>query len=186
MSTFDLDRYTFKLLQSEPFFAALSRRIQKRPTSAIPTAGVRLNPNTAQFEMAYNPEFFEKMTEKERLGVLKHEFYHIIFEHVTGRLPPEGMSKMWNVATDLAINSHLMGELPEGGCFPSVEPFQDYPVGLSAERYFSMLQNDEQFQPQEGDGDGGGGGAIGGAGGAGGGREGGSAGGGGGPGGDGS
>ena len=158
MSTFDLDRYTFKLLQSEPFFAALSRRIQKRPTSAIPTAGVRLNPNTAQFEMAYNPEFFEKMTEKERLGVLKHEFYHIIFEHVTGRLPPEGMSKMWNVATDLAINSHLMGELPEGGCFPSIEPFQDYPVGLSAERYFSMLQNDEQFQPQEGDGESGDGG----------------------------
>ena len=154
MSTFDLDRYTFKLLQGEPFFAALSRRIQKRPTTAIPTAGVRLNPNTAQFEMAYNPQFFEDLTEKQRLGVLKHEFYHIIFEHVTGRLPPEGMSKMWNVATDLAINSHLMGELPEGGCFPTIEPFQEYPLGLSAERYFSMLQNDEQFQPKEGESDG--------------------------------
>jgi predicted metal-dependent peptidase len=158
MSTFDLDRYTFKLLQGEPFFAALSRRIQKRPTTAIPTAGVRLNPSTAQFEMAYNPAFFEDLSDKQRLGVLKHEFYHIIFEHVTGRLPSEGMSKMWNVATDLAINSHLMGELPEGGCFPTVEPFQDYPLGQSAEWYFSKLQNDEQFQPQEGDGEGGEGG----------------------------
>lgn len=154
MSTFDLDRYTFKLLQGEPFFAALSRRIQKRPSTAIPTAGVRLNPDTAQFEMLYNPAFFENMTERERLGVLKHEFYHIIFEHVTGRLPPDGMSRMWNVATDLAINSHLMGELPQGGCFPTIEPFQEYPLGLSAERYFSMLQNDEQFQPKDGDGDG--------------------------------
>ena len=154
-STFDLNRYTFKLLQSEPFFASLSRRIQKRASTAIPTAGVRLNKDTAQFEMLYNPQFFEDMADKERLGVLKHEFYHIIFEHVTGRLPPEGMSKMWNVATDLAINSHLMGELPEGGCFPTIKPFEEYPVGMSAEWYFSKLQNDDQFKPQEGDGEGG-------------------------------
>ena len=154
-STFDLNRYTFKLLQSEPFFASLSRRIQKRASTAIPTAGVRLNKDTAQFEMLYNPQFFEDMSDKERLGVLKHEFYHIIFEHVTGRLPPEGMSKMWNVATDLAINSHLMGELPEGGCFPTIKPFEEYPVGMSAEWYFSKLQNDDQFKPQEGDGEGG-------------------------------
>jgi predicted metal-dependent peptidase len=105
--------------------------------------------------MLYNPQFFEDMADKERLGVLKHEFYHIIFEHVTGRLPPEGMSKMWNVATDLAINSHLMGELPEGGCFPTIKPFEEYPVGMSAEWYFSKLQNDDQFKPQEGDGEGG-------------------------------
>ncbi|MHA2067448.1 MAG: vWA domain-containing protein, partial [Candidatus Thorarchaeota archaeon] len=148
------NKYTFKLLQAEPFFASLSRRIQKRSSTAIPTAGVRLNKDTAQFEMLYNPQFFEDMSDKERLGVLKHEFYHIIFEHVTGRLPPEGMSKMWNVATDLAINSHLMGELPEGGCFPTVEPFQDYPLGMSAEWYFSKLQNDEQFKPKDGEGDG--------------------------------
>lgn len=154
-SKFDLNRYTFKLLQSEPFFASLSRRIQKRASSAIPTAGVCLNKDTAQFEMLYNPQFFEDMSDKERLGVLKHEFYHIIFEHVTGRLPPEGMSKMWNVATDLAINSHLMGELPEGGCFPTIKPFEEYPVGMSAEWYFSKLQNDDQFKPQEGDGEGG-------------------------------
>ena len=154
-STFDLNRYTFKLLQSEPFFASLSRRIQRRPSTAIPTAGVRLNKDTAQFEMLYNPQFFEDLADKERLGVLKHEFYHIIFEHVTGRLPPEGMSKMWNVATDLAINSHLMGELPEGGCFPTIKPFEEYPIGMSAEWYFSKLQNDDQFKPQEGDGEGG-------------------------------
>ena len=154
-STFDLNRYTFKLLQSEPFFASLSRRIQKRASTAIPTAGVRLNKDAAQFEMLYNPQFFEDMADQERLGVLKHEFYHIIFEHVTGRLPPEGMSKMWNVATDLAINSHLMGELPEGGCFPTIKPFEEYPVGMSAEWYFSKLQNDDQFKPQEGDGEGG-------------------------------
>lgn len=151
---FDLNAHTYRLLESEPFFASLSRRINKTINKSVPTAGVRIT-EQGQFEMVYNPEFFEKLTQRERSGVLKHEFYHIIFEHVTGRLPPSGMTKMWNIATDLAINSHLMDELPEQGCFPSREPFQDYPVGQSAEYYFKMLKEDEQFnQPQDGDGNG--------------------------------
>ena len=112
---FDLNQHTFALLRQEPFFAALSRRITKYATNAIPTAGVKLNKDTAQFEMIYNPEFLSKLTDVELGGVMKHEFYHIIFEHVTGRLPPEGMSMLWNIATDLAINSHIASELP-GGC----------------------------------------------------------------------
>ena len=147
---FDLNKHTFKLLQSEPFFAGLSRRIHKVESRAIPTAGVTIDKETAQFIMLYNPDFFESMPEDQRLGVLMHEFYHLIFEHVTGRLPPEGMSKMWNVATDLAINSFLVGKLPEGGCMPTQEPFEDYPLEMSAEWYFSKLQNDEQFKPKEG------------------------------------
>ena len=130
---FDLNKHTFKLLQSEPFFAGLSRRIHKVESKAIPTAGVMIDKETAQFIMLYNPDFFESMTEEQRLGVLMHEFYHIVFEHVTGRLPPEGMSKLWNIATDLAINSHLQGKLPEGCCMPGVKPFEEYPVGKSAE-----------------------------------------------------
>ena len=154
---FDLNKHTFKLLQSEPFFAGLSRRIHKVESTAIPTAGVMIDKETAQFVMLYNPDFFEGLDESRRLGVLMHEFYHLIFEHVTGRLPPEGMSKMWNVATDLAINSFLVGKLPEGGCIPGEAPFQDYPLEKSAEWYFSELQNDEQFQqPEDGEGDGGG------------------------------
>lgn len=156
--TFDLNEHTYRLLESEPFFASLSRRINKKMTRTIPTAGVRIT-DDGQFEMVYNPDFFLSLTPKQRGGVLKHEFYHLIFEHVTGRLPPEGMTKMWNIAADLAINSHLMDELPEQGCFPTREPFQDYPIGQSAEYYFKMLKEDEQFQKsdddsQGGDGDG--------------------------------
>ena len=132
----------------------LSRRIHKVESKAIPTAGVMIDKETAQFIMLYNPDFFADLTEEQRLGVLMHEFYHLIFEHVTGRLPPEGMSKMWNVATDLAINSFLVGKLPEGGCIPTYEPFQDYPLEKSAEWYFSKLQNDEQFKPPPNDGEG--------------------------------
>ena len=81
---FNLNMHTARLLMNEPFFAALSRRIEKSPTSSIPTAGVRVNPDTAQFELMYNPAFMGALSDKHKLGVLKHEFYHIIFEHVTG------------------------------------------------------------------------------------------------------
>ena len=153
-SSFDLELYIYKLLEDEPFFSSLSRRINKSKTSAIPTAGVRVNPTSGRFEMVYNPDFFEGLTDTERRGVLKHEFYHLVFEHVTGRLPPEGMTKMWNVATDLAINSHLLGELPEGGCFPQQKPFEDYPLEQSSEWYFNKLKNDEQFKPKDDEGEG--------------------------------
>ena len=111
--TFDLNKHTARLLMDEPFFAALSRRIDKRSSTAIPTAGVKVDKDSGHFVMIYNPEFFETLTDVQKLGVLKHEFYHLVFEHVTGRLPEAGMSKLWNVATDLAINSHLVGELPD-------------------------------------------------------------------------
>ena len=154
---FDLNKHTARLLMREPFFAGISRRVDKTATTAIPTAGVRLNTATGYFEMLYNPEFFEKLTDVQKLGVLKHEFYHLIFQHVTDRLPVDGMSKIWNVATDLAINSHLIGELPEGGCIPSLvdTPFEHYPVGLSAEAYLKMIKEDEQFKKKPEDGDGG-------------------------------
>lgn len=157
MSKFDLNKHTARLLLSEPFFACISRRVDKTSTTAIPTAGVRLNKETGFFEMLYNPSFFEKLTDKQKLGVLKHEFYHLILQHTTTRNPDTDgkVSKMWNVATDLSINSHLLGELPENGCIPSLKgsPFEKYPVGLSAEAYLKMLKDDPQFQKDSGDGE---------------------------------
>ena len=58
--SFDLKLHAYRLLMDEPFFAALSRKIEKRASTAIPTAGVRVCPDTAQFEMIYNPEFFAR------------------------------------------------------------------------------------------------------------------------------
>jgi len=150
---FNLNMHTARLLFDEPFFAALSRRINKIATTSIPTAGVRVNPDTAQFEMVYNPEFFEGLEDNHRTGVLKHEFYHLVFEHVTSRKPDGVDHRTWNYATDLAINSHLSSELPETALIPGAGPFESYPSGLSAEAYLLKLQEDEQFQEGKGKGD---------------------------------
>lgn len=146
---FDLNLNTARLLMEEPFFAAISRRIDKRASYAIPTAGVMINPDTAQFEMLYNPKFFADLTDLERTDILKHEFYHVLFEHVTGRMPTDVNLKLWNIATDLAINSHLHN-LPKGGLIPGEPdtPFEHLPRGESAEWY---LANMPEFDNDKGD-----------------------------------
>ena len=151
---FDLNIHVARLLINEPFFASLSRRVDKRSTEIVPTAAVMVNPHTAQFEMLYNPRFFATLTDPQRRDIIKHEMYHIIFEHLTGRKPDDVKKKLWNYATDLAINSHL-SNLPEGCLMPGQEgtPFATYPVGMSAEWYFKKLQDDD-FDPEEQEGPG--------------------------------
>ena len=165
---FDLNKHTARLLMNEPFFAGLSRRINKVVTTAIPTAGVTVDPQTAQFILMYNADFFAGLTDVQKLGVLKHEFYHLIFEHVTGRKPEGGLTKVDNICMDLAINSHLQGELPDNCCMPGVGPFEWAPLYKSYEWYKANWQapgepDDENGEgeggpgePGEGDGDGGG------------------------------
>ena len=149
---FELNKHTARLLRNEPFFAALSRKIDKRASTGVPTAGVRVNPETGHFEMLYNPEFFAGLSDEHKQGVLMHEFYHLVFEHVTGRLPSEGMSKIWNFATDLAINSHLLGKLPEGALIPGEGHFADFPVGKTADHYLELLKKKQEEQEENGEG----------------------------------
>ena len=154
--SFDLKLHAYRLLMDEPFFAALSRKIEKRADYNIPTAGVRVDPESAQFEMIYNPDFFASLPEEQVRGVLKHEFYHLIFEHVTSRKPEGVPHKAWNIAADLAINSHLQGELPEMACMPGVGPFEDLPLHKSAEWYLANLpKKDEGGEGGSGSGEGG-------------------------------
>ena len=151
--SFDLKLHAYRLLMDEPFFAALSRKIEKRACSSIGTAGVRVDPDTAQFEMAYNPEWFASLPEEHVRGVLKHEFYHLIFEHVTSRKPEGVPHKAWNIAADLAINSHLQGELPEMACMPGVGPFEDLPLHQTAEWYLANLPQKDEGEGEDGDGE---------------------------------
>ena len=127
-------------LPEEPFFSALSRHIRKVPTNAVPTAGVRINPTSGNFELFYNPEFMDSLDDFEFAAVYKHELYHIIFQHVLNRLPEEGLTKKWNVATDLAINSLLTG-LPEGCLIPGQPgtPWEHMPMGQTSEWYMANL-----------------------------------------------
>jgi predicted metal-dependent peptidase len=180
---FNLDRHLISFLQDTPFFAELSRHIRKTPTADMPTAAVAFDPEFDDITLYWNPEFFRSMTDQEIRGVLTHEFYHLIFCHLTTRRKKP--AKMWNVATDLAINSIISGHsnmaLPDGCLMPGVFPkapegrewtkeekdampiaglIATFPKEQSSEWYFEKLKDkvDEmkkngQMQPGDGMGD---------------------------------
>ena len=167
---FDLNLHTARLLMREPFFAALSRRIDKICTDSVPTAGVRVNPDSAQFELFYNPKFMGALSDEHKQGVLMHEFYHIIFEHVTTRKPEAGIRQIDNIAMDLSINGlpEMFGKLPceadpgpilvEGGepmkgCLPGEGKFADLPAGQTYEWYLAELEKMKEESEANGEGD---------------------------------
>lgn len=166
--SFDLNIHTARLLMQEPFFAALSRRIDKIKTDAIPTAGVRVNPTTAQFELMYNPKFMGALKEEHVKGVLMHEFYHLIFEHVTTRKPADGIRMIDNIAMDLSINGirEMKGKIPcesspgpimEGynepmkGVLPGEGKFKDLPPDQTYEWYLEQLKKMQEEAKQKGE-----------------------------------
>ena len=160
VSAFDLNIHIHRLLMDEPFFAALSRRMDKRASNAIPTAGVMVT-EEGKLQMVYNPKFFAPLSEESKKDILKHEFYHIVFQHVTGnrflsfRDMEASERKIHNIAMDLSINGHLP-HLPEGACFPGKGPFEHLEPFKTAEHYLKELRKMQKEGDGEGQGEGGG------------------------------
>ena len=147
---YDLQRDAFSLMRDEPFYARIFARMDKTATTGIPTAGVRFNKEKLRFELVYNPIFMGNLSRAARIDVLKHEGAHIFLDHCTTRTVAEEHHRMWNVATDLAINSYLE-HLPEGCCMPGEGPFAEYPAYQSAEWYFNKLKKDGEPDDDDGD-----------------------------------
>lgn len=103
---FNMDTHLVDMLQDAPFFAELSRHIHKCPTTDLPTAAVAYDEKLDEIVMYWNPNFFASLSKTEVRGVLTHEFYHLVFNHLASRRKKP--AKLWNVATDLAINSLIL------------------------------------------------------------------------------
>lgn len=164
---FDLQPHLVGMMLEEPFYTKVMRILSKTKTRAIPTAGVIAK--EGELHMYWNDRFMAALPGKQVRGVLKHECLHLIFEHTTTRkYEPH---KVWNYATDLAINSHLMDELPEFGLFPGKafkelteaqrqrmgeaavkqyeavsKKIESFPKGQAAEWYFARLMEDDEVK----------------------------------------
>ena len=168
---FRLDPHLVSLMWDEPFFSKVLRPVTKIRTDQISTAGVLAK--DGEIFMWWNPRFLveqERDGKKKVKGLMKHEGYHLVFEHTTTRRHTPHI--IWNFATDLAINSLIPeDELPTGGLIPgkslpplkaeqlekmkqeSIERYNrisdkisSFPKGLASEEYFSKLMEDEELR----------------------------------------
>ena len=162
---FDLPTKISSAIADEPAMILLGSKLRLRATLEVPTIGVGVNPRTLGIEMAYNPLFLRELSEKHLKNVLKHEFYHILLGHITDQeltaraaqvVGKDNAHRFVNIAMDLAINSMICGHgadvdaLPEGGCIPTVSPYEAMPWNKFTEWYLEALLN-QQDQEQEQD-----------------------------------
>jgi predicted metal-dependent peptidase len=93
---------------------------------------------------------------REKVGVLVHEYLHVLLQHCTTRMKHKTGAKALkeNFAMDMAINQVIerVWTLPYFAIRPDKAPF-NYPLGLTAEQYFALIDKDytdEEFEDQFG------------------------------------
>jgi predicted metal-dependent peptidase len=139
------------LLLDHPFFGTLLFRLGARPSPSIATMA------TDGMSLFYNPEFVATLNAAELTGVLAHEVMHPALQHHTRRGDRD--QARWNMACDYAINPIL---LDAGLTLPKDVLIDNRFRGMSAERIYNLIEEDEkqegstgQTESQPGNGSGG-------------------------------
>lgn len=102
-----------------------------------------------------DPEYFESLSENDRLFTIAHEIMHIKFMHIYRLTDKNGEKRdleLWNIATDAIINANL-----ERDGFTIKEGYVNRPEALnySAEEFYEILlrekeEKEKQQQQQNG------------------------------------
>ena len=100
-----LEETLIKMIQNYPYYAALIQQMDKKLTNEVPIAAVSV---TSRINLYINPVAFASLPMQVRIGVLLHECYHILHDHIgRSKSVAKKFNKALNIAADRAINEHL-------------------------------------------------------------------------------
>ena len=124
-----------KLVIQQPFFASILLQQKLKVTCSVQTAAVD------GVNLFVNPDWYCDLNPFERITILAHEVLHLTNKHNVRRKDRE--KRLWNIATDMAINKHLVEppfQLPvddkHKGQYDQTNRFGD---GADAESIYSVL-----------------------------------------------
>jgi predicted metal-dependent peptidase len=127
------------LLLDHPFFGTLLFRLGARPSPSVATMA------TDGVSLFYNPQFVDTLNAAELAGVLAHEVMHPALQHHTRRGDRD--QTRWNMACDYAINPIL---LDAGLALPKDVLIDNRFRGMSAERIYNLIEEDEKQEGSSG------------------------------------
>jgi predicted metal-dependent peptidase len=127
------------LLLDHPFFGTLLFRLGGKASQSVATMA------TDGVSLFYNPEFVETLNAAELAGVLAHEVMHPALQHHTRR--GDRNPVRWNMACDYAINPIL---LDAGLTLPKDVLIDNRFRGMSAERIYNLIEEDEKREGSTG------------------------------------
>lgn len=113
-----LEATIIDMLHAYPYHAALLQQMTRIYSSSVPIAGVNV---TSRINLYINRDAFASLPKDVRIGVLLHECYHILHDHIgRSKSIAKGMNKALNVAADRAINEHIHALSKNGRIIASV------------------------------------------------------------------
>lgn len=133
----------------QPFFATVLFHLKEEETTRIDTMA------TDGKTIFVNPDFVEKLTLQETAGVIIHEVCHVVFMHHlrmaeldNGQgLTKGSIAKMWNAATDFAINYQLHEDKV---VLPEPHLYDKKWEGMNAEEIYERLVDNAEKIPESG------------------------------------
>lgn len=148
----DINIVNKNLMMDDLFYSLFVATLKKEERIDIPLAAVELNKSTMDFKLLINPKEWFKLSDKEKLGLMKHEALHLVLMHMVtcDNFPNQEMD---NYACDLHINQ-IVGKdnCPKFGIF--IENFRikypnlDWKEFAGRKHYYDELNklSDEEKQ----------------------------------------
>ena len=134
------------LIISFKFVHTVLGMMRKVPNNKIETMGVRVV-SGGRFELHYNPDFTEKLSDEELVYVFYHEILHLVLHHCTRR--KFDLHELGNIACDLAVNELIpeTNSCKKPSCGVFVDDFKKNPLyndiqnKQTAEWYYDYLKD---------------------------------------------
>ncbi len=127
-----LAEVSIQLLLKEPYYGHFFTRLLRQVTDSIPTLAVCAAGDSVV--LLVNPQFWQQglADADHRLGVLKHELFHLVFRHIF-RHQDFANKSAFNIDADLVVNQYIARhQLPSGAvrlnCFPQLKLETDQTV----------------------------------------------------------
>ena len=143
-----LSKISKELMLKEPYYGFFLIMLNKMWRKDLPTAGV--SKNGINYQLAINEEFWESLSEKHQMGLLKHELLHIAFGHLVS-FGSFRNKKLANVAMDMEINQYIDPDyLPDGGI--DINNYEDLNLDIKAgcRYYYDKLQQLKDEKDKDG------------------------------------
>lgn len=142
------------LNKNNPYFTTYVLRLGRAQIDnhVAQTAQVQVVPGSrGKFELIYNSDFFDTLTDAEAAGVLAHEVMHVILKHLK-EIPKFDDFQKASMACEYIVNDTLMSDhwiLPEG-CFYGIDNLGIDCTDYEVKEVYDLMPDDHQPQSDNG------------------------------------
>lgn len=137
-------REVLYFVSMEPLIAFFMMRSTITESEEFPfVAGVSIS--RGNISLLMNPDKMLAMSSAEKMGVLVHEYLHVLMLHCTKRMRSDKSQHLKeNIAKDMAINQLIVKPYNTGWALPDGAVFHDlpqfgFPPNLTSEQYFDLI-----------------------------------------------